>query len=209
MHALVFDTETGGLDPQEHSLLTAYFCILDLKEWKILDELDLKLKPEDGNFIITPKAMEINGIDLKKHKEEAITYKEGNKLLKSFLKKNKIKGKRNHFIPLGQNIGFDINFLKAQVITDEEWKKSGIYYGQLDTKALVDFLKIVGIFPDYMKTNLGAIIDYLGLPKRDAHVAKDDVLMTIDVFRALVDLFKENTKGGSSLSTKLILGAIE
>lgn len=208
MNLLVFDTETGGLDPKEHSLLTAYFCIVD-KDWNILDELDLKVKPDDGVYNVQEAAMKINKIDLEEHDKIAITYSEAKKLLKEFLQRNKIKGKRNHFMPMGQNINFDIGFIKATILPEKDYKASGINYSFLDTKQLVDYLKWSGIFPDSMRTNLGAIVDYLGLPKRNAHEAKDDVLMTIDVFKGLTDLFREKAKGSSSLKTKLLLGSIE
>jgi DNA polymerase III alpha subunit (gram-positive type) len=209
VHLLAFDTETGGLEPGVHSLLTAYFCVLDSETWEMIDELDLKMKPEDGKYNVQPKAMEINGIDLDEHDKVAITYKEAASELKKFLIKNKIKGKRTHYMPLGQNIAFDLNFLKAYILTDDELRKLGVYYGAMDTKNIVDFLKLIGIFPDYMKTNLGAIVEHLGLPKRNAHEAKDDVLMTVDVFKALVDLFKERKDNFGALSTKLILEVIE
>ena len=209
MNILAYDTETGGLEAGVHSLLTAYFCVLNPETFEMIDELDLKVKPNNGKYNVTPKAMEINGINLEEHDKVALTYAEANKALKAWLDKNKIKGKRNHYISLGQNVSFDIGFLKATILPEADYKAAGIYYGQLDTKAIVDFLKIIGIFPQTMQTSLGNIVDHLNLPKRKAHEAKDDVLMTVDVFKGLVDLFKERKDSASSLKTKLILGSIE
>jgi len=209
MNILAYDTETGGLEAGKHSLLTAYFCVIDPKTYEMIDEIDLKVKPDDGKYNVTPKAIEINGIDLEEHDKVAMTYTEANKVLKAFLVKNKIKGKRNHYISLGQNVGFDMNFLKASILSEAEFKSHGIYHGTLDTKSIVDFLKIIGIFPPTMRTSLGDIIDHLGLPKRNAHEAKDDVLMTVDAFKGLVKLFKDKKDNAASLSTKLILGSIE
>jgi DNA polymerase III alpha subunit (gram-positive type) len=209
MNILCFDTETGGLEPGVHSLLTAYFALINPDTFELIDDLDLKVKPNDGKYNITPKAMEINGIDLEEHDKVAITYAEANKVLVKWLEGHKIKGKRNHFFPMGQNIGFDIDFIQATILSSEEYRKVGMYYGEMDTKNLVDFLKFIGIFPDHMKTNLGAIVEHLNLPKRKAHEAKDDVLMTVDVFRGLVNLFKERKDSASSLKTKLILDSVE
>ena len=209
MNILAYDTETGGLDENLHSLLTAYFAVIDPTTYEIIDELDIKVKPDDGKYNVTPKAMEINGINLEEHDKVAMTYTEANKVLKAFLVKNKIKGKRIHYISLGQNVSFDIRFLNATILSKEDYKGAGIYYGQLDTKAIVDFLKIIGIFPKNMRTSLVDIVDHLNLPKRKAHEAKDDVLMTVDVFKGLGDIFKERKNSASSLKTKLILGSIE
>ena len=209
MNLLCYDTETGGLSEKEHSLLTIYFALLDPNTFELLDELDLKVKPDDGKYSVTPKAMEINGINLEEHDKVAITYTEANKVIKAWLTKNKIKGKRNHYMPIGQNIAFDERFLKQYLLSEEEYNSLGIYYGSFCTKNLVDFLKFIGVFPEHMKTNLGAIVDHLNLPKRQAHEAKDDVLMTVDVFKGLVNLFKEKKDSASSLKTKLILGSIE
>jgi len=209
MNILVWDTETGGLDAGVHSLLTAYFAIIDSKTFEVKAELNLKLKPNDGKYNLTPKAMEINGIDIDKHDKEAITYAEGNKILVKFLNDNKIKGKRIHYYPMGQNIGFDIDMIQAYILSKEEYKKCGIHYIEMDTAGIAHFLKVIGIFPDHLQLNLGKLVDHLNLPKRNAHEAKDDVLMTIDVFKGLVNMFRDKKDSASSLKTKLILGSIE
>jgi oligoribonuclease (3'-5' exoribonuclease) len=46
MNYIWFDTETGGLNPKIHSLLTAYFAIVD-KDLNLIAELSLQLKPSD------------------------------------------------------------------------------------------------------------------------------------------------------------------
>jgi len=209
MNILAYDTETGGLDETVHSLLTGYFAVIDPKTFEMIDELDIKVKPDDGKYNVTPKAMEINGINLEEHDKVAMTYTEANKVLMAFLVKNKIPRKRNHFISLGQNVAFDIRFLNATILSKEDFKKAGIFHGTLDTKNIADFLKIVGIFPEGLSTSLGNLIDHMNLPKRKAHEAKDDVLMTVDLFKGLVDLFKDRKDAASSLKTKLILGSIE
>ena len=45
---VALDTETGGLDPKTSDLLTIYIGIAD-ENFKVIDELDLKLK--FGNLI--------------------------------------------------------------------------------------------------------------------------------------------------------------
>ena len=88
------DTETGGLDPKTSDLLTIYIAVAD-ENFQILDELDLKLKPDGDRLPVTePGAMKVNGIDLQKHLADptTITYSEAKNrisaMLKKYLKKN-------------------------------------------------------------------------------------------------------------------------
>ena len=83
---LAFDTETTGITPTKHNLLTVCFIYLneDLEE---IDRLNLSIKYND--YTITIKAMEINKIDLIKHNSESLDLNKARTLLLSFLKKHK------------------------------------------------------------------------------------------------------------------------
>ena len=85
---LAFDTETSGLDPTKHNLLTACFIVLNDNLVEI-DRLNLNIKYNEYN--ITIKAMEINKIDLIKHHNcsSSVDLKTARSLLLDFLKKNK------------------------------------------------------------------------------------------------------------------------
>jgi DNA polymerase III epsilon subunit-like protein len=56
---VVVDTETGGLFPEKHALLSICFIIVD-KDLNVLDEFDHKILPNPA-YGIDPKAAEING----------------------------------------------------------------------------------------------------------------------------------------------------
>ena len=60
-----YDLETGDLEPENGDLLTGCFLMLD-ENFKILEELNLKLKPEGRLPVANPKALETNNIDIKK-----------------------------------------------------------------------------------------------------------------------------------------------
>ena len=83
---LAIDTETGGIG-SDKSLLTAYFLILD-KDFKIVDDLLLLTRPEDGVYRVTSDALKINGINLIEHDSKAVFYKKAGTLLYDFLIKN-------------------------------------------------------------------------------------------------------------------------
>jgi oligoribonuclease (3'-5' exoribonuclease) len=196
---LAFDLETGGLDPTKTDLLTGYFAILD-SDFKVLEELSLKLKPEGRLPIVEAKAMSTNGIDLQKHLEDpnTITYAEGGKrltaLVKKYLKKN---GRYSNIIPMGYNIdSFDVPWAQHHLIDKDTWG-SMIHYKCLDVSHDVDVLKRHGWLPPTCGT-LSSMVEHFGVPKGEAHVAKDDIIMTVGVFLKLKELMESKKNGGSS-----------
>lgn len=194
-----FDTETGGLNPATADLLTFFVGILD-EELKLVDELYLKLKPDNGRFPIAEAgALRVNGIDIQKHlaDPETIAYSEAKTkiiaLIKKYLKKN---GRYSNIRPLGQNVPFDIGWTQTHLIPKDEWD-SMIHYGIIDTKTICDFLKDAGWFPKELGS-LGSIVEYLQLPKRAAHNAREDTLMTVDVYKKYLEIMKSKKDGGQS-----------
>ena len=190
MHKLFFDCETGGTDPNLHSLLTAYFGVYD-QDLKLIDDLYLELKPEnESDIFVTEEAMKVNKINLNDHLKNpnTVTYEEGKKRLLELLNRNKIPRKRKHFTPAGHNVQFDKNFIFKQLISQQEFEKL-VHYRTIDTSQICSFLKDVGIFPDYVGS-LGSLVEYFNLPMRNAHNAKDDIEMNVEVYREIVRTMK-------------------
>lgn len=193
-----FDTETGGLNPKTSDILTFYAAIVD-EDFKILDEVNLKLKPDDRLPIAESRALQVNGIDIRAHLSdpETLTYSQGKQVIVGMIKKHlKKKGRYSNIRPFGQNVTFDIDFTQEHLIPKDEWD-SMIHYGKVDTKVVADFLKDAGWFPKEIGT-LGSIVDFLGVPKRNAHNAKEDTLMTIDVYKKILELMKSKKEGGQT-----------
>jgi len=208
MHYLWYDCETGGTDAHRHSLLTAFFSIYDSNFEKI-DELELFLKPDDGEIVAVQDALEITGIDIKIHLEDprTIPYSKGKEVLLAFLEKYKIKGKRRHYRPCGQNIGFDENFIMTQLVPEEEWRKL-VHYRAIDTLQVLTFLQDIGFLPEDLG-NLESQVDYFNIPKGRAHDAKEDIRMTVDVYRAYRKLLMDKKDNISGVSTNSLLSIVE
>lgn len=193
-----FDTETGGLIPDEADMLTFYAAILD-EEFKIVDEIDLKLKPNDRLPIAHADALRVNGINIQEHlaNPATITYAEAKvkiiTLIKKYLKK---KGRFSNIRPLGQNVQFDLDWTWYHIIPRKEWE-SMVHYGKIDTKLCVDFLKDCGWFPRDLGS-LGSVVEYLGIPKRLAHNAKEDTLMCVDVYKKILEIMKAKKENSGS-----------
>ena len=81
-----------------------------------------------------------------------------------------------------------------------------IHYGKIDTKTIVDFLKDCGWFPKDIG-NLGSVVDFLQIPKRAAHNAKMDTLMTIDAYVKILEIMKSKKDGGQAQDIIALLEA--
>lgn len=193
------DTETGGLIPSKADLLTVYMGLFD-EEFKLLEELDLKLKPNDERLPIAEAgALRVNGIDIQKHMTDpnTITYEEAkNKImamLKKYLKKN---GRYSNLIPMAYNYDFDCKWLQHHILSEDDWN-SVLHYGKIDPKICVDFLKDCQWLPKELGTLVSAA-DFFQVPKRNAHNAREDVMMMVDVYKAILTLMKSKKEGGQA-----------
>lgn len=195
----VFDTETGGLNPDTADLLTFYMCIIDEK-FNFQEELYLKLKPDDGRLPIAEAgALKVNGIDIKAHLEdpETVTYSEGRKLFETMIKKySKKVGRGCSLKPMGYNVPFDENWTWKHLMPREDWLKY-FHYKRIDVMERVDFLKECGWFPSDLGS-LSTVVDYLQIPKRAAHNAREDSLMCLDVYKKLLEIMSNKKEGGST-----------
>lgn len=184
MRILAFDTETGGLEPKDASILTAYFEVLD-ENFNTIDKLSLKIKPDDGLFKANPRALEINKINLEKHALEAITYTEGKKTLQTFLNKN--GGKFDKALtPVAHNIDFDLGFVWEHLLPKNVWEQY-VSYRKLDTANLANFFQLCGWIPAGQKLALGELAKYLEIEfDGQAHSAEADVGVLIKVLKEFV-----------------------
>jgi DNA polymerase III epsilon subunit-like protein len=63
MRVLIFDTETGGLDPKVHSVFSVGALVGDLETGEIIEQFEALHKlPSIDAYKYTPKAVEIHGI---------------------------------------------------------------------------------------------------------------------------------------------------
>lgn len=181
---LALDIETGGIG-HDKSLLTLYMAVLD-KDFKILDELDLKAKPDSGIYSVTAEALGINKINLIKHDKVAMSECKVGSIIYDFLTKNNPSGKQK-LIPIGHNVKFDILFLQAKVISAGTWDRF-VSYRTLDTGVIAQFYKVKGLIPESVSGSLGSLARHFDVPKEDLHTARGDVITGINVLKAMLVL---------------------
>ena len=205
---LAFDCETGTLDPAKGDLLTAYFAILD-ENFTIIDELDLKLKPEGRLPVAEGGALATNGINIEQHllDPNTLTYAQGKEKLVTLIKKYlKKRGKYSNIIPFGYNIAsFDIAWVQYHLIDKTTWD-SLVHYRCFDVMHDVDVLKRHGWLPPFSGP-LTSMVEFFGVPKGEAHVAKDDIIMTVGVFKKIKELMDSKKNGGSTTDLISLLEA--
>ena len=197
-YTIFYDLETGGLKPEQNDLLTAFFAVVD-ENMKIVEELNLKLKPDGRLPICEAAALKVNGIDILQHiaDPETVTYMEGGNKLAALLKKYlKRKGRYSNLTFGGFNIrGFDNKWLQFHLL-DEKTMESLVHYKYLDVMDDIDVLKRHGWLPGTVG-NLGSAVDFFGVPKGEAHEAKGDVHMTIGLYKKIKEFMDSKKAGGS------------
>jgi len=155
----LFDCETGGKNPKT-SLLTLYGMILD-SNLNVTDSIDLRIKPNNGIYHVTARAMEINKIDLVRHNTEAVPVNEAAKLFVNFACKHSIG--IDKMVPAGHNLSLDIRFckrylLKAPNAEGDDWNKF-FGYRNLDTATLAHGLILAGKLPSNLECSLSSLAD--------------------------------------------------
>lgn len=181
---VAFDLETGGTDEKKNTILTGYFVVLD-KDLAPIEDLELYFNPPEG-LVTEDGALKANGIDLQKHlsRQDLVTYTEGANKIAQLLQKH--KPKRSKLRPMGYNIGFDIKFITRNLIEQDSWE-SLVHYSSADAFNIVNFLKDIDFVPQEIGS-LGSAVKHFGLNEGLFHTAKDDVKMSVEVYRKLREM---------------------
>jgi len=182
---LFLDCESGGLDSEKHSLLTAFFLAAD-EDLNEVGRLYLGIRPQDGTYKVTAGALKINKIDIVAHDEALASGPSPKLLLADFLTVHSEMG-RNKLIPVGHNIQFDFGFIHAELLDKTTWEKFNSYR-VLDTSIVANFLKFVNKLPAKQQTSLVKLAEYYGIAPNlisGAHNAIVDVEMTVAVLKKM------------------------
>ena len=211
MHYLWTDVEAGGKDEKKNPLLQVYLAIYNDK-LEFLDELDLYVKPDgkEWNEVdVEQEALDVNGIDLEKHfkNPNTIAYSEANKLIIEFLSKYKIPNKRKHFRLSGHNVEFDKKFILAQLVDEDSWEKL-VHYNTIDTLRICTFLQDCGFIAADVGS-LTSLVEYFNIPLGQAHNAREDIKMTVELYRAILKMMKEKKNNMSGIAEHSLLSIVE
>lgn len=180
---LPFDTETGGVT-EGTALLSAHFAACDTN-WEVLDELELFVKPDNGEYLVTARALEINKIDLIKHDKVAITYSQAGAKLREFLWRYSQNGKIK-LQPMGKNVGFDVEKVTETILGAKTFFQFASYRNY-DLTALITYLKRTGKLPADAPESLEGLAKFKGI-NAEWHTARGDNYAGIAVIKWLESL---------------------
>ena len=185
MKYLAFDVESGGTEI-EHSLLSAYFVVIDEDLKTVYGELDLLVKPDDGNYVVTAQGLEVNKINLIEHDKVAVTESKAGMLLHDFLKTHVPNGTIK-LTPLGHGIAFDVKFIKKHLLNKSF--DQYVSYRMLDTSNVIQFMKLTGQVSRDLAGSLSEMATHFGISTitNVPHTAKGDTWMVIEILRKLRD----------------------
>jgi len=142
---IVLDVETGGLDPNTHSILEISGILWEPGN-KIQPVFDCYVKEE--NIVTVPRAMEVNQINLDKVNKQGRSPKEAVNYIKNRL--DDVLGTARRPVKiLAHNASFDYAFLKRLYNLAGEKTHKDFYSRTIDSASILEFLMIV----DHIKGN--------------------------------------------------------
>lgn len=182
---LTLDVELTSFE-EKNNLITCYLGIIENNE--IIDELYLKLIPDEGYFTIDPECMVVNNIDIRNW--EGIRYKDARKLIGKFIRKYVYdeKGGRigNRLLPIGQDVSSDIKIIQRCLISKETWNQC-VRLIPIDILYFATILRDMGLL-NLKSLSLQSLAEYFGLDASGAHDAKFDALLVPQVYEKLKEL---------------------
>jgi DNA polymerase-3 subunit alpha (Gram-positive type) len=169
------DTETTGLDPVRQEIIEIAAIIYDPRKDKVIKEWSRKAAPR------TIKTASDIALNMNGYNEAPETYKDNIKdVISEYYKITK------DCIVVGQNIQFDINFIKKYY---KEFSVGGEFHRhrRLEISSMV-WPAIVN--SELESISLQAICEHFGVSNENAHRALVDCHRTLEIYRCVMNLYK-------------------
>jgi len=198
---LFLDTETGGTDPNKHSLLS--MALVVWQDYKIVDSVEILI--DDGFLNVTEEAMKINKIDLENHKKNSISINEAVKKFFYFI--DKYFSRNERIVLAGHNIAFDINFIKNFLLANNYNFSDRFSHRCVDTSSILYYLYCTGVIKSKEVSSQEAF-DFFKISVMGRHTAKGDAVATAELFNVLIGLIKKNKEISDSDGTQKCQGLI-
>ena len=180
---LFIDTETGGLNPNKHSLLSLGMVVWENME--IIDSLEVFIN--DSQLSVTKEALSINKIDIEKHKKLALPSSLAIVEIIKFISKH-FPGQRKITLA-GHNVQFDVNFLKYFFSQNKEEFSNYFSRRIIDTSSILYYLCLAGHLNKKAISSDEAFALF-NIKVEGRHTALGDAVATAELFNKLLDLTK-------------------
>jgi DNA polymerase III epsilon subunit-like protein len=178
---IFIDTETGGLDPGYHSLLS-----IGLAEWE--DAVIKKTKEiliNDGELKVTDAALAINKIDLDSHKVNAISPAKAIEEILAFIEWT--GNQQDKTTLAGHNVGFDIKFTRRLFESQHYNFDDYFSHRSIDTSSILHYLYFAGKL-DTKIVGSSEAFDHFEIEVRGRHTALGDAIATAELFTRMINL---------------------
>jgi len=178
---IVYDVETGGLDPKKNPITQFACVILDGKTLKELDRFETFVKPYN-DLVIDKDAIAHTQVTMSDIKR-GVTLEELVGASRELFKMHQANGKfkdANRLVPVGHNVVFDNSMLV------EAFRLCGYDFHEFIMTNFIDtfpLAKLTWGVKGNEKLNLSACVDYANIRITDAHGAMNDVEATADLLR--------------------------
>ena len=187
MDTIVFiDTETGGTNPEKHSLLS-----VGLVAWKkevgIIDTHEVFIKSNRYSF--TKEAQHINKFNQEQHNRIAVSPKYAVDVIRGFAIKN--TNKTQEIQLAGHNIQFDVAFLKKL------FKDQNRSFNRFFSHRMIDTFSILKYLQDADKLSLQHLssaeaFKYFNIKVDGRHSALGDAIATAKLYETLLEIDRNN-----------------
>lgn len=183
---LFIDTETGGLDPRKHSLLSVALVVGEGN--RVANSLEVLIRHEP--FVVSAGGMKVNRIDLVRHAASALDPEMALGVLNVFLEQH-FPHRCKPIILAGHNVAFDQAFLGAFLEGLGHALEPRFSHRAVDTHSIASALRDAGKLPleNLGSTNLFAHFG-IEVPEEKRHTALGDALATFELYWKLVELMK-------------------
>ena len=174
---LFVDTETGGINPQKHSLLSV--GLVAWEDHEIVAEKEILLTNTVIQF--TPEALGINNIDFKSHFRNAVSPVKAKEIIIDFCAENFPNDEK--ITIAGHNVNFDVGFLKK--LLGQNYNKI-FSHRTLDTSSVLKFLFVSKLLDEDLSSSDKAF-DFFGVNIEKRHSALGDAVGTARLFNKLIN----------------------
>jgi DNA polymerase-3 subunit epsilon len=174
---VVLDTETGGLNPLQHSIMT-----IGLVDWTGTRTLDLTVA--EAVIHTNPRSLLVNGLDPAQVAAEGLSPVDACATIDAWLLE------LDHPVMIaGHNVAFDMAFMRRLYDQAGLPVPNAFSHRTLDTHTLLYALAIAGKVPTDARSSDGAFAHFgVAPPEALRHTALGDALATRDLLERLLDL---------------------
>jgi DNA polymerase-3 subunit epsilon len=180
---LFIDTETGGLEPNKHSLLSLGIAVWDQHNSVIHSE---QMFIRNNSFCTTEHALNKNKLNIEIHNISAVPQINVIKRLQQI----KELYFDNTNLPLaGHNTYFDASFLKILFQRNRRSFSKMFLHRMIDTYSIYTYLQFAKKINSNMRSSTDAF-KYFNIKVDGRHTALGDVLATVELFEKMIILIE-------------------